>query len=690
MRQLPRVSIDHRTIDLNGGLDTMTPPLRLPPGVCRSAQNYEQDVNGGYGRSMGYERFSGKPAPSDATYATLAVTLTGSVNVGDIVEDTAGVSTSFATVLAVLGTEQLIVSKVNGTWATPGSLFVGASNVGSFSAAPVTNGASTPKLHAQYTNLAADLYRADIAAVPGSGSVLGVWYYAGNAYAFRNNAGGTAVDMYKSTAAGWVLQSFGERVSFSNANASVGEGDTLTQGGVTATIERVVVTTGTLAGGVNTGILVISGRAGGNYAAGAATSTGAGALTLSGAQAAIAFTNPNGRFEFINARFEDAGNEERMYGVDGVNDFFEWDGSIMCPIPTPLGSNYPQHVIHHASRVWLSHGSAIIFSNAGTPFWWDSFAGFAGTLSMGDRVTGMMQHAGGETSTALGVICRNELATIYGNAATDFELVPYRQDAGGYEWSIQRLHDVVMLDDRGFVTMKAAQEYGNFSYATFSDKLQSWVKVHRSLVTSSCVARDKSQYRIFFSDRSALYITMVGSKVVGMMPQYFADAVACCCSREDSSGNEVMLFGGTDGMVYQMERGTSHDGDDIEAFIYLSFAHFGSPNVLKDWREAMLEITGEGYFELSFSYELDYGSTKIAQPPAQTLVAELASSFWDSGSWDSGFWDGRILMPIYADVKGSSANVSYGFRSNSDYFSAIRVSGITTGYTMRRSTRKGN
>ena len=40
-------------------------------------------------------------------------------------------------------------------------------------------------------------------AVPGSGPVRGVWLYNGDVFAWRDNAGGTALVMHKATAGGW-------------------------------------------------------------------------------------------------------------------------------------------------------------------------------------------------------------------------------------------------------------------------------------------------------------------------------------------------------------------------------------------------------------------------------------------------------------------------------------------------------
>ena len=56
---------------LNGGLNLVDPPINLPPGELISCTNYEQKVRGGYGRIGGFERYDGRPAPSDASYYTL-------------------------------------------------------------------------------------------------------------------------------------------------------------------------------------------------------------------------------------------------------------------------------------------------------------------------------------------------------------------------------------------------------------------------------------------------------------------------------------------------------------------------------------------------------------------------------------------------------------------------------------------
>ena len=56
--------------------------------------------------------------------------------------------------------------------------------------------------------------RGIIEIVPGEGSVLGVWVFSGDTYAFRNKSGGATAGMYKSTPTGWDEVDLGTALNF--------------------------------------------------------------------------------------------------------------------------------------------------------------------------------------------------------------------------------------------------------------------------------------------------------------------------------------------------------------------------------------------------------------------------------------------------------------------------------------------
>ena len=222
-----------------GGFDTETPPISMPSGFCKSVpQNFECGVMGGYARVIGYERYDGRPSPSAAVAYVIDITLTGAIAVGDTVT---GVTSAATAVVIAVVSGYIVVTKVTGTFVSGEVLNVAAAPQATTTSA--THGASTALLRAQYTNLAADEYRDDIAAPTGSGDSLGGVRFGGVTYTWRDAADGLSTNIWKSSATGFQQVTLYNEISFTvGAVAVPAEGATLTQGAVTATLKRVVLT----------------------------------------------------------------------------------------------------------------------------------------------------------------------------------------------------------------------------------------------------------------------------------------------------------------------------------------------------------------------------------------------------------------------------------------------------------------
>jgi hypothetical protein len=669
---------------LRGGLNLVTAPLSIPDGMCRDALNFEVDFDGGYRRVGGYERYDGRPQPSDAIYSVINCTFNGSVVAGNTIT---GLTSGATGVVIVVGVDFIAFTKATGTFQNAEALQVSAITVATSTSTAIAGGAASALLNAQYTNLAADQYRSDIAAVPGSGSILGVHRYSKDSkvYAFRNNLAGTAAEMYVSSASGWTLVNLGYEVSFSNANTSVEDGDTLTQGGVTATINRVVVQTGTLASGVNTGRLIIGAPAGGNFAAGAATSTGGGSLTLSGAQSAITLT-PGGRYEFVNHNFGGATGETRMYGASGVHRAFEFDGTVFVPISTGMATDTPKHIVAHNNHLFLSFGGSLQHSGVGTPYVWTIISG-AGELAMGDTVTGMLPMVGSQSTASLIVATSNKTSVLYGTSSSDWNLVTYSFEAGGFDYTMQNIGAGYVLDALGVKQIVATDAFGNFANAQITRNVRPFIEARVNRSVGSCIVRLRNQYRLLFNDRYALHITFDNGKVLGIMPVQYSHTMTCLASYESNNGEEFIFAGDTDGYVYRMDQGTSFDGQDIIAYLNLSFSFMRGPRLRKRYRKAVYEVTGGNYAELDAAYELGYGTSEIDQGITSNISTPFGSVFWDSFTWDQFFWDGRTLLPAEQDLTGTAENISLILRSTSDYFEPFTVESAIIHYTDRRLLR---
>ncbi len=582
---------------LEGGLDLVTPPFSIAPGFCREAQNYEIGVNGGYKRCDGYSRFDGQPAPNDAVYYVIPATITGTIAVGDTV--TGLVSGATGEVIAVEAAA-VIITKLTNTFNGSEALQVSAVTQATMTSSQVISGASTNDLHWLYLSLAADVYRADILAVPGSGNILGVWYYDGTVYAFRNNAGGTESVMYKSSGSGWTL-----------------------------------VTTATL--------------------------------------------NPGGRYQFVNYNF---GSGLMMYGCDGANKAFQFDGTTYTELTTGMATDTPDLIAAHVNHLFLAFDNSLQHSAIGNPASWTPVLG-AGELNIGETLTNLLPQPGDANGAAMAVYARNGTFMLYGTSSSNWKLVTVTPDAGAFAYTAQYLGTGLVFDDRGVTALETSQKFGNFEWASMSKLIRPYVIENKARVIASGVSKDKNQYRVFFNNGRALYYTLQG----GFMPLLFPDSLTCYTSSEDADGDEVAYAGDSAGYVYQMDVGNSFDGDDIESYAALVFNNIKSPRTLKFFRKAVVEVSGEGAANFWLSADLAYSSTDIESVPLTQLTADLSAGQWDTGVWDTGFWDGRILAPAEFELTGTAENIAIRVAQISDYQPPLTFYGILMHYTPRRLLR---
>lgn len=680
MISMPQTQLSY--FPLKGGLNLVTPPLSMPDGMCREAKNFEASIDGGYRRIDGYERFDGKPQPSDAIYMQLPCAITGKVNVGDTITGDTSLATAY--VIAV-ETDNLILTKVSGVFLSGEVLSVSATPQATTTGELLSGNVSEPLVDATYKYLASNAYRTDIAAVAGSGNILGVHRYKNVVYAFRNNVLGTEALMYKSSNAGWVQVDLGYEVAFTNANVSVDELQTLTQGGVTSTIKRVVVESGTLVSGTNTGRLIISEPSGGNFTAGAATTSGSGALTISGAQSAITLA-PSGRYECLNYNFTGSGSTMRMYGASGTHRAFEFDGAVFVPLNTGLPIDKPKHIIVHNNYLFVSYETSVMRSAVSEPYSWTVIGG-AGEIAMGETVTGFLSLVGSNASGALSIFTSNKTSILYGSTAADFNLVVYSYESGGFDYTMQKLGEGYVFDALGLRQLAASQDFGNFASNQITKNIRPFVSNKATKSNGSCIVRLSNQYRLLFNDQFALYVTFDNASLVGIMPVKYAHTMTCMASFESNTGEEYIYCGDTNGYVYRMNRGTSFDGEVIEAFINLNFSYMKNPRSRKRFRKAVYEITGNDYAEFQTAYDLGYTSSEINQGNLQDATKDGYYVYWDSFYWDAFYWDGRSISPNEQDLTGTAENISLAVKCESAYFNPFTINAAIIHYTTRRQMR---
>lgn len=737
--EMPEVQDD--IVLFQGGLDLTTPVLKLKPGHVRSAQNWQAVTNeegGGYERIGGYERFTGQPSPSTVSYIVLMIsswTLKPSLWTSSD-PDLAGViltgGTSGAQVIYAVepgatpwpmfggGTFRqrrsfavedasdtlyegqpyvILTGSVTGTFqagetltATYFDLAGNLSapwNVGVIASVGDTYAPLSARQNAIISAILADHNRSTLAPPPGSGPVLGtVSLVSGGVrtvYVWRNTADGSAAAIHKSSNSGWTAVPLYYEVRFTAGSGDgPAEGTTLQQGAVTATVKRVVRESGDWDDATAAGRLIITAPTG-TFVGGAAT-VGGDSVTLSGFHSAITLL-PNGRYVFDVANFGGQLTTKRAYGADGVNRGFEFDGEVLVPIETKASQDKPKFVRRQHNHLVLAIGSSLMISGPGKPY---VFAAAEGALEQptGDEVTGLLVQPGNQETAALAVFGRNSSGVLYGTSAANFTYKSFATMTGSLPYMQENLDQSYVMDDRGVMSLAAAQDYGNFKQATLTPNIADFLTERKQRAVAACVSADRSQLRLFFSDASALYLTIVNGRLIGAMPQQFHHAFTCVWSAEDASGNEETFAGGADGQVYQLDRGASFDGAPISHFLMFTPNFMKAPSIKKVFRNGNLEIDADSYAEFNVGYALRYSSALVFQPvPATFSNALRAIPLWDSFVWDNFTWDGTTMGPIEVDIKGKSEVIQMIISGSSDFVQPFRLSSLNTHFNYTRRTR---
>lgn len=676
--KIANVNIVPDYVKLGGGLDLVTPPLTLPPGALIACRNYISAASGGYQRIDAYERYSGQPSPSDADYYYCECTLTTAPTVGDTV--TGVTSGATGVVCTVADDESYInITKVTGTFEAE-DITVAAVNIGSFDTAPSLNGAPTAEPHANALNDAATQYRSDISHPGGSGAVRGFGLLKGTLYCFKDNSGATAGTIYKATASGWSEIDLYSQISFDTGSIEPDEGDTLTgaTSGATATIKRVVMEDGTWAGGDAEGRIILDSVVG-TFQAAENLQVGAVTQCVSTSAVSAITISPGGRYIIKEYNFSGDADKRRLYGCDGVNAGFEFDGDVYVPLATTAASDVPTRVFAHKYQLFFGFEASFLQSAIGDPYQYTAMLGTAYS-GLGDILTNF------ETLPGQALFISTEKSTyqLLGSDSAEFVLDLIDANTGAKAYTAQALNGVYSMGAEGIFKTQATDAYGNFAMRNISQKISSLIKDFSKNVVASTLYKNDRQIRYYASDGSGVAVTLMENGRHEFSSFEYPDNIVLAISGPDSNGNEVIFLGSDDGKVFQADKGSSFDGEAIEAFIIPVFNHSKSPSTYKTYRKAVFELNAQGYAELKCTPDFSYASSLLSPHTTKDVTASGLGGFWDVAYWDSIFYDTEVVAQPSISIQGTGKNITFAIYSNSAIDLGHKLDGVLFHYTPRR------
>ena len=245
----------------------------------------------------------------------------------------------------------------------------------------------------------------------------------------------------------------------------------------------------------------------------------------------------------------------------------------------------------------------------------------AGSVTISDKVVGVKGFR-----TDLFIFCENsihKLININDNATV--AVVPVAENVGclsGY--SIQEIGgDLIFLAPDGLRTVAGTARIGDVELGTVSKAIQPTVTDLANNINlytiSSVVLREKSQYRLFYTNTGADNTTQRG--IIGTLrPDGFQWSetrgieVTAIGSGFNTNGIEKYYHGDTDGYIYSHDTGNNFNGSEVLARYETPNYDYGDLGTLKTLHYLRVSASAEGVVEPDVQVRFDYSSTDIPQP----------------------------------------------------------------------------
>ena len=252
-----------------------------------------------------------------------------------------------------------------------------------------------------------------------------------------------------------------------------------------------------------------------------------------------------------------------------------------------------------------------------------SFSGVgSGAVTISDQIVGIRAFR-----EDLIIFCENSIHKLINiNDSATVAVVPIAENVGclsGY--SIQEIGgDLVFLAPDGLRTVAGTARIGDVELGTVSKAIQPLIndlaRNVNSYIINSMVHRDKSQYRLFYTDTTLDENQQRG--IIGTLrPNGFEWSetrgieVTAIGTDFNEVGIEEHFHGSDSGYVYVHDSGNSFDGTNILARFGTPDYDYGDLGTLKTLHYLKVSASAEGVVNPDVQVRFDYGSTDTPQPP---------------------------------------------------------------------------
>ena len=295
----------------------------------------------------------------------------------------------------------------------------------------------------------------------------------------------------------------------------------------------------------------------------------------------------------------------------------------------------------------------------------------AGSVTISDKVVGVKGFR-----TDLFIFCENSIHKLINiNDSQTVAVVPVAENVGclsGY--SIQEIGgDLIFLAPDGLRTVAGTARIGDVELGTVSKAIQPLVtnlaENINNYTISSLVLREKSQYRLFYTDTTEPAAQQKG--IIGTLrPEGFQWSetrgieVTEIGSGFNANGVEKYYHGSTTGYVYIHDSGNDFDGTNILARYATPDYDYGDLGTLKTLHYLKVSSSAEGIVEPDVQVRFEYGNTDIPQPQELFDLGTInPPSIFGEALFATNVFGGAENPMIRVPLQGSGTSNNFTFIS---------------------------
>ena len=296
----------------------------------------------------------------------------------------------------------------------------------------------------------------------------------------------------------------------------------------------------------------------------------------------------------------------------------------------------------------------------------------SGSIALEDQIKGIKSFR-----DELFIFCENSIFKLQNiNNSSTIAVVPVTKNVGCLSGhSIQEIAgDLIFLAPDGLRTVAGTARIGDVELGTVSSNIQNIVSDLAESVNvftiNSVVLREKSQYRLFYTNIGAADCTQRG--IIGTLrPNGFEWSetrgleVTAIGSGFDNNGVEQYYHGDTNGNVYLHDSGADFDGTNILARYTTPNYDYGDLGTLKTLHYLRGSMATEGIVEPDVQIRFDFNSSDVPQPnDLFDLGVVNPPSLFGEAVFNTNKFAGQNNPMIRVPLQGSGTSNNFTVISN--------------------------